>query len=656
MTAALEQLFTPYRLGAVEVRNRIASTPHNTWFGEDGLVGERYIRYYEEKARGGVGLVVAFGSMAVHPSSPSRDWGTIENFDDAVLPGLAAFADRLHEHGTAVMAQLTHRGRRGSSVKMERPLVAPSAVPEGMHREIPRALDRSEIRDLVGAYAAAARRLQRAGFDGGELGAYSRHLIDQFWHPQINRRSDEYGGSFENRLRFAVEVISACRDAVGPDFVLGLRLSANEQIPDGITPEIAIEIAQHLEALGALNYFSLTGATGERTRVGQRMMPFGDEPRAVYASDVGRVRAAVGLPVLYAGAVTDPADAERLLAGGTCELVGMTRALIADPHLPNKTRAGRAGDVRPCLGIQEGCLGRNSAGLLLSCTYNPVTGREAELAMLHPARTARRVVIVGAGPAGLEAARVAARRGHRVVLLERGERPGGQVLVTAQSTFRPQWARIATWLEEQARNAGAELRTGVDATANDVLALEPDAVILASGSRPLRPEIPGADLDGVFDPEHALSGAVAAGTRCVVADLLGTLHAPIAAHALATRGCDVILTTPHHSVADLSQKSTQEPLYVALYGAGVQVRTELRAAAVARTNGRLSVTFHNEYDEREHDLDADAVVLAGGRAPVDGLHDDLRAHALPVHVIGDALAPRSLHDAVLEGTRAARAI
>ena len=439
-------LFTPFRLGSVTLRNRIVSTPHATRFGKDGYVTERYIRYHAEKARGGVGLVQCFGSMSVHPSSPVFDWGGIKNWDDSSLPMFTAFAQGIHAHGAAVMAQITHRGRRGWSGPGEHPLVAPSDVPEHENREIPHALSRAEIREIVGAYAAAAQRLQRAGFDGADLSAFARHLIDQFWVPAVNRRTDEYGGSLENRLRFAVEVIGAIREAVGREFVIGLRVSGDELIPDGLHLDDVVEIVRALDRLGQLDYFTVSGSTGETLRIHQKLMPFADAPAGVYADFAARIRREVRAPIIYAGRVVDPRHAERLLAEGFCDLVAMTRALIADPWLPRKAMDGRLEDIRTCLGIQEGCLGRGSRGLFLSCAQNPVTGREAELADLAPAPAPRRVVVVGGGPAGLEAARVAALRGHAVVLYEQGPALGGQVLVARRAPFRPGYGEAAGWL------------------------------------------------------------------------------------------------------------------------------------------------------------------------------------------------------------------
>lgn len=655
----LKYLFTPLQIGHVTLRNRIVSTPHATKFGKDGYVTEQYIRYYVEKAKGGAGLLQAFGSMSVHPTGPVHDWSGIKNWDDSSLPMFQEFARRVHGDGAHVMAQISHRGRRGWSGPGERPLVAPSDIPEQLNREIPHELEKETITEIVQAFAAAALRLKRAGFDGAELCAFARHLIDQFIVPAVNRRTDEYGGSFENRMRFAVEVIQAIRAAVGRDFLLGIRVSGDEMIDDGLTLDDAVEIVQYLHGLGQLDYFSVTGATGEKARISQKMMPFADAPLGVYAPFAARIRQVVDVPILYTGRVVDPVHADRLIEEGVCDLVGMTRALIADPHMPRKAMEDRLDDVRTCLGMQDGCLGRNSRGLPLSCSQNPVTGREAELAEIVPAAVRKKVVVVGGGPAGMEAARVAALRGHEVVLYEKSSQLGGQVLTAGRAPLRPAYDSAAHWLARQLMKARVKVHLSTEGTVQGVLNEHPDAVIVATGAVPRRPELPGVDLPGVGTVEDLLLGVLVGGSRCLVVDATGRVQAGLAADFLARQGKEVLVVTPYHTVCDNTEPSTKEPLFERLYQGDVRMIPDTAFMGVEPQPGagKLRVHLCNEYSDRRWAIeDIDTVVLSYGGRAVDGLYRALRGKVAELMLVGDALAPRLLHDAMLEGTRAARRI
>ncbi|MGH7319235.1 MAG: FAD-dependent oxidoreductase [Candidatus Rokuibacteriota bacterium] len=648
-------LFTPLRLGHVTLRNRIVSTPHATKFGKDGYITERYIRYYAEKAKGGAGLLQCFGSMSVHPTGPVLDWGGIKNWDDSSLPTFEAFAHAMHAQGACVMAQLTHRGRRGWSGPAEHPLLAPSDIPEQANREIPHEIEPETIAEVVQAFASAARRLKMAGFDGADLCAFARHLIDQFWVPSVNRRTDAYGGSFENRMRFAVEVVRAIRAAVGRDFVLGMRVSGDELIEDGLGQDDVVEIVNYLHALGQLDYFTVTGATGETSRVAQKMMPFADAPHGVYAAFAARIRQVVDVPIIYAGRVVDPRHADRLIDEGACDLVAMTRALIADPHMPRKAMEGCLDDVRACVGMQDGCLGRSSRGLHVSCSQNPVTGREAELAELVPAAVRKNVVVVGGGPAGLEAARVASLRGHDVILYEKTGELGGQVLIAGRAPLRPNYDQGVHWLARQLAKTRATVRLGTEGTLERVLADAPDAVIVATGAVPRRPELPGMDLPGVCTVEDLLRGVAVGGARCVVVDATGGL----AADFLARQGREVTVVTPHHTVCDNTEPSTKEPLFERLYQGNVAMVPDAIFTGVdsQTASGPLRVHLRNEYSGRRWALEPiDTVVLAYGGRAVDGLYRVLKGKVPELWLVGDAMAPRLLHDAVLEGTRAARQV
>ena len=460
-----------------------------------------------------------------------------------------AFAQAIHGQGARVMSQITHRGRRGSSGPASAPLVAPSDVPERQNREIPHALDREEIAEIVQAYAAAALRLQRAGLRRRR----SLRLRPPPDRPVLdavrNRRTDEYGGSLENRIRFSVEVIRAIRAAVGRDFVLGMRVSGDELIPDGLHIEDVVEIVRALDALGELDYFTVSGSTGRRRATTRSSCPSPTRRPACTPRFAARIQQEVRAAVIYAGRVADPRHAEHLLAEGACDLVAMTRALIADPWMPPKAAEGRLDDVRMCVGMQEG-LSRpvEPRAHARRCSQNPATGREAELAEIVPAAQPRRVVVVGGGPAGLEAARSPRSGATRSSSTRRSATLGGQVLVAARAPLRPGYGQSVAWLVRQIQKTSATVRLGTEATVERVLAdRRRGRGRDRRGAAPAR--VPGADLPGVATVEEIFSGTLVAGQRVVVVDGTGQAQAGLAADFLAVQGRAVtVLTAVPHGV------------------------------------------------------------------------------------------------------------
>jgi 2,4-dienoyl-CoA reductase-like NADH-dependent reductase (Old Yellow Enzyme family) len=547
-------------------------------------------------------------------------------------------------------------GRRGTSSTSGRPLLAPSAVPEPVHRERPKALELHEIRELVEAFAAAAARVQRAGYDGVEITSYGGHLIEQFWSPHVNRRTDAYGSSLENRLRFSREVIDAVRDAVGPAFCVGFRMTADQLLKDGLDHEAMREIAARLAASRRLDYLGISGSTGETPELQAKTVPSLDHPLGLFNHYAASIKEVVDVPVLVAARIIDPAMAEEVLRRGAADLVGMTRALIADPDLPAKARAGRREDIRLCTGANEGCIGRLYQGLAIRCVQNPLIGHEAELDAVRPAAAPRRLVIVGGGPAGMEAARMAAERGHRVTLLERGDALGGQVRLAARAPHRAEYGRSVDWLARELGKLPVELRLGTEATMAAVLAERPDAVVVATGAAPRAGPWPGADGAHVVTAEAVLAGAVTVspGQRCVLVDDDGHMRGPGAAEAILAAGGRVEIVTREILVGVDIDATLRPILYRRLFEQGA-VLTPLTAVAAL---GRDAVEVAHVYSGQRRAIPADLVVLAlGGEARAE-LYHALRAAApgLEVHRVGDAVAPRRLHDAILEGTRAGRLV
>jgi mycofactocin system FadH/OYE family oxidoreductase 2 len=645
------RLFSPVTIGHRQAKNRIVSTPHGAAFGEKGGITERYVRYHEEKARGGCGVVMMFGSSSIHPTSVN-DWGEVNNWDDSIVPQFRQMSEAIHRHGALCLSQISHRGRRGHSWYSGVPLWAPSDTREERHREWPHVMTSREIREVIDAWAAAAVRLQQGGFDGCDIPLYGGHLLENFLSPLTNRRTDGYGGPLENRTRLAREVLRAVRDAVGPDFIIGVRHSGDHFVPGGLSREELLEVARLLDGLGIADYWMVSGSNTETLRYEAMVTPSLYHPHGLYNELAALTRSAVRVPVIVAGRVSTVEQAEAALAAGVCDLVGMTRALIADPELPRKAAEGRLDDVRVCVGASEGCIGRLRQGKAIACVQNPVIGREIELAEIRPAARPKRVIVVGGGAAGLEAARVAAIRGHRVTLLEASRDLGGQILAAARAPKREDYAVIASWLAAQVRKAGVEVRLNAPATAADVLSHAPDAVIVATGATARVPDLPGVHLPHVATTVDVLLGRARPGRRVVVVDEDGHYAAPTTADLLAGRGCQVTVITRYFMVGEDIDEGIRSDLYARLFGQGVVLQPLTAALEVVPDGVRTRHTFSGA----EATLPADTVVLSYGGKANDALYHELDGRVPELRLVGDAVSPRRIHDALLDGTRAARAL
>ena len=458
---AFEYLFTPIKIGTTTIKNRICCSGHADALAEDGMPGDLERRYYEEKAIGGVGFMMCFGSASVHPTSPGRDWNGVELFEDRVIPYLKRFSDTMHQYDVPVCCQITHRGRRGRSIDLWNRLYAPSDIREPNHRENPHPLDAEMIDELVEAFAAAAYRLQQGGFDGCEIMASHCHLIDQFWTLNANGRSDQYGsGSVESRMKFGVRVVEAVRERVGDDFIVGTRITGDDLTERGLDNQQMQEICGRLNDLQMLDYFNVIGGSAE-TLVGEAAaVPNMSFKLGLYTYLAASIRQVVDVPVITFGRIVDPVQADKILAAGEADLVIMNRALIADPHLPNKAQAGNVDDIRQCMGYNEGCIDRIYTGRGVTCVQNPVIGREAAWAVLKPAAAKQKVVVVGGGPAGLEAARVSAVQGHEVVLFEKSSQLGwsdaDRQTCAGTSRFRRSHKVVGTTMPKAGRRCATE--------------------------------------------------------------------------------------------------------------------------------------------------------------------------------------------------------
>ncbi|MEP4103853.1 MAG: NADH:flavin oxidoreductase, partial [Nitratireductor sp.] len=440
-----DPLLQPYRLKHLTLKNRVMSTAHEPAYSEDGLPKARYRLYHAEKARGGMALTMTAGSALVSRDSPAA-FGNLHAFRDEIVPWLAELTEACHEHDCKVMIQLTHLGRRtGWNTGDWLPVLSASPVREPAHRAFPKQAEDWDIERIVADYAAAAQRMQAAGLDGIEFEAYG-HLMDSFWSPATNRREDAFGGALDNRLRFAFQVIEAVRAAVGPDFVVGVRLVADEDWQKGLSREEGMEIARRLAACGKVDFLNIIRGHIETDAALTGVIPISGMASAPHLDFAGAVRADTKFPVFHAARIADVATARHAIAAGKLDMVGMTRPHIADPHIVKKVLAGEEDRIRPCVGATY-CLDRIYEGGEALCIHNAATGREATIphVITRSDGPLKRVVVVGAGPAGLEAARVAAERGHKVTVLEAAPLAGGQVRLAAQNPRRRELIGIVDW-------------------------------------------------------------------------------------------------------------------------------------------------------------------------------------------------------------------
>jgi dimethylglycine catabolism A len=655
MASELRALFSPIRVGGLTLKNRIYSSGHAEAMAENGRPGDRLTRYHAAKARGGCALTIFGGSSSVHPSSPAAAWKQIANHDDSIIPAYRALADAVHAHGCAVFTQLTHMGRRAQADGEEADvLLAPSQIPERVHRDVPHELEAEQIAELVRSFGEAARRCREAGLDGIELSMAHNHLIDQFWSPLFNQRQDEYGGSLENRLRFGLEVLQETRRRAGRDFVVGARISGDEFTKGGLTAADMAEIARRLAASGLVDFLSIIGGGAHTYELQAAAVPNMSYAAGVFVPLAAAIKqAAPALPILHASRIVDPIHADRLVAAGQIDVVGMTRALIADPDLPRKAREGRLDDIRACVGANEGCIDRIYQGKPVTCVQNPATGRERELGDVHRASTPKNVVVVGGGVAGLEAARMAALRGHRVVLFEKAAELGGQILLAARAPARAEYAGIVRFLVAQVRKLAVDVRLGVEATAASVLADRPDAVVVATGSHPFVPPVPGGDGKHVVTDRDVLSGDAKVGANVVVVDDVHTQQALSTAELLLEQGKRVEVLSPLFYVGQDIGVTSIAPLYKRLFTAGVILTpgTELRAVEGS------AVIAANVYSGSERRIEGvDTIVLSAGSRSTDSLYRVLKGRVAELYAVGDCVAPRGVHQAILDATRVARAI
>ena len=672
----LDPLFAPLTIGHVTIRNRFLSTSHAPGYAVHGDITDRYVAYETEKAKGGVGLVQFGGATAVSIEN-SFHYGQINGAVDRVIPQYQRMAAGIHAHGAICTVQLTHGGRRERWDDVNwLPAFAPSGLRELMHRSFPASMEDHDIRRIIRDYAAATLRAQEGNLDGVEISTQAGTLIEQFWSPAMNQRSDAYGGSLANRMRFGFEVLEACRKAVGDAFLIGIRMPGDEMLEGGLSHEDCIEIARHYAQSGLINFISIVGGTAVDYKATAQIWPTMWLPSAPYLKLAGAIKAAIPIPVLHATRMTDAATAIHAVKEGYVDMVGMTRAFLADPHHVRKLAENREAEIRPCVGAGY-CVDRVLLGKDALCLHNVATGRELTLPQIvsRSSGPRRRITIVGGGPAGLEAARVSASRGHAVTLFEAAGELGGQVVLAAKGTWRQGLSGIVRWLADEMDRLGVIVHLNRLAEAGDVRDTAPDTIIIATGGLPEVGQFAGRELaTTIWD---VLSGQVEPGQSVLIHDESGG-HAPLScAQFLAARGSKVEIVTPD-KVLGLEMSDTNYGAHMAeLYKAGVTITPDSRLARVTRSGNRLAAELRNTYNDARVTREVDQVIGDYGTVPNASLYDELKAlsrnlgeldlDALAdgrpqtidcnplgsffLYRIGDAWAGRNIHAAMLDAMR-----
>ena len=656
MAEPFPSLFAPLKVGTYTLKNRIMNTGHAAHFQTgDGIPTDRYVDYVRERAKGGVGIIVTGFTVTRYDGDAAL---SLANYDERITAAYGKFSEATHAYGVPMLAQLGHRGRRVSdgAAYLQRTIEAPSAVPApdfSSPQLVPHAMSTAEVEEVVESFATATRRVVRGEMDGVELAVGLDFLFANFLSEYANRRDDKYGGgTLKERMTFLDEVIDVVRGELGPERLLGIRFY-DDLVDYSLGLEDYKRVAGLVEAGGKVNYFNMWQGIVPSPRSGREHWPPHYYKPGQFAYLPAGLKEATTLPVVGTGRIDSPALADSMIAEGKADVIGMARALIADAHWANKARDGHADDIRTCIACTQSCVGHIYIGMGVGCIYNPVTGREREWSELRPAETEKKVVIVGAGPAGCEAARIAAERGHDVVVFETGQRIGGQVNLVMRTPAREIFEQIILFFERQLEKLSVDVRLQHEAGPDDVLAENPDTVVVATGSTAFMPDVIGTGQKHVLSSRDVLLGNAEIGERVLVVDTLGRAEAPTVAEYLADRGRQVEIVTGLEYVGRNMPVPAWHVQLERLMRKGVTLTPFTGVWEVTEN----AVDVYNVVSWEPRTIDGvDTVVMAAGGRADDGLYHELHGRHADVRAIGDCYQPRDIELAVVDGHRVARQI
>ncbi|MFD1796416.1 NADH:flavin oxidoreductase [Paracoccus aurantiacus] len=670
-----DPLFQPYQLKHLTLKNRLMVTSHEPAYPEDGMPKDRYRAYHVERAKAGIAMTMTAGSASVARDSPPV-FNNILAWKDEVVGWMKKLTDEVHEHGCAVMIQLTHLGRRTRWDKADwLPVVAPGYEREAAHKAFPKRAEDWDIARIIEDYADAAERMKEAGLDGIELQAYG-HLMDQFWSPLTNELDGPYGGSLDNRLRFTFDTLKAIRERVGDEFIVGIRYTGDEDLAGGLTKDDGLEISRRLKDSGMVDFLNVIKGHIDTDAGLTDVIPVQGMRSAPHLDFAGEIRAATSFPTFHAAKIQDVATARHAIASGKLDMVGMTRAHMADPHIVAKILRGEEDRIRPCVGANY-CLDRIYQGGMALCLHNPATGRELEQPQtITKAVQKRRVIVIGAGPAGVEAARVAAERGHEVIVHEAANHPGGQVRLAAQSHRRAEMIQIIQWRVSECERLGVTFRYNSFADEETIAADKPDVVIVATGGLP-HTEVLSDGNDLVVSAWDILSGDVKPGRNVLIYDDAGDYAGLQAAEKIAETGAKVEIVTRDRSFASEIMAMSLTPFIRALQARDVTFTVTWKLDSVRREGNGLVAVIGTDYSGLTREREVDQVIVNHGTRPFDDVYFDLRdgstnlgevdyealVDGRPQQVIrnpdgayqlfriGDAVSARNTHAAIYDALR-----